>query len=75
MVSFIRTVVEAGRRPITTFVMLGLLVLVAIGAKGRVWRAVAPSDRLPPQQLLPVQTGPAEMVYFKEGEEMCRQRS
>jgi hypothetical protein len=58
-----RSFLDAGRRPVTMVAMICALALVAIAAKARVWRAVE-SGNLTPQQLLAVQTGPAEMVYF-----------
>jgi hypothetical protein len=61
-----RSFLDAGRRPAAAIVLIGALVLIAVGARGRVWRANPSGNRssLPQQQLLPVPTGPAEMVYF-----------
>ena len=48
--------------PIIPVVVLGLLVLVAIGAKARVWRNPGPVASTP-QQLLPTH-GPVQVVRF-----------
>jgi hypothetical protein len=58
-----RSILNSFQRPVAAVVVLGLLVLVTVGVKARVWRnslRAATSQ----QGLLTTARGPAEMVHF-----------
>lgn len=58
-----RSILNSFQRPVTAVVVLGLLVLVTVGVKARVWRnslRAATSQ----QGLLTTARGPAQMVHF-----------
>jgi hypothetical protein len=58
-----RSILNRRRKRVLTVAVLGLLVLATVGVKARVW----PNSALvatSPQQLSPVELGPAQMVHF-----------
>lgn len=57
------SIFDSLQRPVIVFVLLGFLALITVGVKARVWRNIAPGATIP-QQLLPIQSGPAQMVRF-----------
>jgi hypothetical protein len=63
MTNNLKAITNPFRSPILTIAVLAVLVVVTVGVKARVWRNSAPAVTNP-QQLLPVERGPAQMVRF-----------
>lgn len=62
MATLIESILNPFRRPVIAVVVLGLLVLAAVGVKARVWPGSGPVNNNP--QVLPTVRGPAQMVHF-----------
>ena len=58
-----RSILNPFQRSVTAVVVLGLLILATVGVNARVWCSSAPATTNP-QELLPVERGPAQMVHF-----------
>lgn len=63
MSTLIKSVLSPVQTPVTALAVLGLLILITVGVKARVWRGSAPAAAQA-QQLLPVERGPAQIVHF-----------
>jgi hypothetical protein len=63
-----KSILNPFQRPTTILLVFGLLVFGTIGVKGRVWRSPATVPNSP-QQLLPIDRGPAQIVNFTIYEE------
>jgi hypothetical protein len=59
----LKAILRTFRRPVPAVTVVGLLILTTVGVKARVWPTFAPVNTRP-QQLLPAQNGPAQIVRF-----------
>ena len=63
MATLIKSILNPLQRSVAAVTLLGLLVLVTVGVKARVWPSSTPANNNP-QQLLPTTLGPAQIVHF-----------